>query len=385
MQRDPLQSQSPLEPQVVARTRQALRVAIESSCGRTISIAGREFLFFGGCSYLALSHDPRVVAALTAAARRHGVSSGAARETTGNVVEHEALEGELAQALELEDALLLPEGATANLALGEALAGEFSLAFVDHEAHPSVFMAARLGSPRVQSYASDAALIERLRSADGDAAIWTDGVFPSAGREAQLKGLLESLAPGRGCLIVDDCHGFGVRGARGRGSLEACGIDDPRVIATGTLSKALGTYGGFVAGTRERIAAVRERSALYLGTTPLAPALAAAAREALAILVTEVDRLETYRKAVHEFRIRLRAIGVPLGPLEFPVVAFELDPPQRMRRVHEAALNEGVFLPLIHYAGRGEHGFFRIVWNAAHTQDDLERLVAVLGRALESA
>ena len=88
-------------------------------------------------------------------------------------------------------------------------------------------------------------------------------------------------------------------------------------------------------------------------------------------------------RSLRAFRERLRAQGVPLKPLEFPVVAFELDPPQRMRRVHEAALREGVFLPLIHYAGAGAHGMFRIVWNAAHTAEDLERLARVLGRALE--
>ena len=91
------------------------------------------------------------------------------------------------------------------------------------------------------------------------------------------------------------------------------------------------------------------------------------------------------RSRVREFRKRLGALGVPLKPLDFPVVAFELDPPTRMRRVHEAALKENVFLPLIHYAGSGPNGFFRIVWNAAHTDNDLERLIEVLGRALESA
>ncbi len=385
MQPQPSESQAASGPQAGARARSAQRVAIASSTGRTISIAGRELLFFGGCSYLALSHDPRVLGALNAAAARHGISSGASRETTGNVVEHEALERELAQALELEDALLLPEGATANLALGEALEGEFPLALVDSESHPTVLMAARLGSPRVERFAGAVGPIDQVRSADGEVAIWTDGVFPSSGRAAALNDLLAWLAPGHGCLIVDDCHGFGVRGARGRGSLEACAIHDPRVIVTGTLSKALGTYGGFVAGTRARIAAVRERSSLYSGTTPLAPPLTAAARGALSILVSDMDRLATYQGSVREFRNRLGAIGVPLKPLDFPVVAFELDPPERMRRVHEAALNEAIFLPLIHYAGGGRNGFFRIVWNAAHTRGDLELLVEVLRRALESA
>ena len=361
------------------------RLAVESSTARTIVIDGRQYLFFGGCGYLALAHEPRVLAALSQGAARYGVSSGAARETTGNVCDHEALEREIAAALELEDALLLPEGATANLALGESLDSEFSSAIADAESHPTLLHAARTSGIPLSTYGDDDAALRAIAASTGDVVVWTDGVFPSAGRMAPLAKLLGALPLGRGLLVVDDCHGFGVLGKRGRGSVEAAGIFDARVVVTGTLSKALGTYGGFVAGTRERIANVRSRSAVYAGTTPLAPPLTSAARAALAILVGEPARLATYRSLVSAFRSRLALLRVPMKDMEFPVCAFELAPAARMRQVHEACLREGVFLPLIRYAGAGPDGFFRIVWNAAHTPADLERLVVVLGRALESA
>ena len=135
----------------------------------------------------------------------------------------------------------------------------------------------------------------------------------------------------------------------------------------------------------ERVARVRRRSDLYAGTTPLAPPLAAAARAALAIHVGEPERFAAYRGSTRAFRARLGALGVPLKPLEFPVCAFEQGSPSRMRRVHEIALRERVFLPLIRYPGHGPNAFFRIVWNAAHTPEDLERLARALQRGLESA
>jgi 7-keto-8-aminopelargonate synthetase-like enzyme len=359
------------------------RLAIESSSARTICAGGREYLYFGGCNYLALAHDPRVQAALTAGAARHGISSGAARETTGNVGDHEALEREIAAALELEDALLLPEGACASLALGEAIEGEFSSAIADHESHPTLLHAARSSGSPLSTFADADEALAKIAASRGDMAVWTDGVFPTAGRRAELECLLRGLPAGRGLLVVDDCHAFGVLGRRGRGSLEEAGLRDPRIVVVGTLAKALGTYGGFVAGTHARIAGVRERSAVYAGTTPLPPPLAVAARAALAIHVVEPERHAAYRASVRRFRERLGSLGLPLKPLEFPVVAFEMQGPGRMRRVHEFARGEGVFLPLIRYAGGGPNGFFRIVWNAAHTAEDLDRLESALRRALE--
>lgn len=359
------------------------RLAVERSSARTIVLAGRELLFFGGCGYLALAHEPRVLAALAEGAALLGVCSGAARETTGNVVLHEQLEREIAAALEQEQALLLPEGACANIALFESLNTPPLRCFVDREAHPTLRNAARIADRDCAEFCDEDlhGLRTRLAAIEGELAICSDGVFPSAGRAARIPELLECLPRGRGLLVIDDCHGFGVLGARGRGSLEAAGVRDPRLVVTGTLSKALGSYGGFVAGSRARIAAVRERSELYAGTTPLPPPLAAAARAALAILVGEPARHAEYLRGVERFRAGLRGIGVPLKPLCFPVCAFELEP-ARMLRVHEFAREQGLFLPLIRYSGGGEHGFFRIVWNAAHEQRDLEELLRVLEAAL---
>jgi 8-amino-7-oxononanoate synthase len=361
------------------------RTQVRASTARTVTLGERELLFFGGCGYLALAHEPRVRESLREASFRHGTSSGASRETTGNVEEHELLEAELARFLGLEAALLLPEGALANLALGEALGTRIPHALLDPEAHPTLVRAAGLGGASAAAWDPRKDLASQVSNLDGEVCLWTDGVFPMQGRRADAAALLGALPRGRGLLVIDDCHGFGVLGARGRGSLEAAGVSDERAILTGTFSKALGTYGGFVAGTAERVGRVRARSGLYTGTTPLPPPLAAAARTALCILAEEPQRLERYRRSTAAFRRRMSDLGVALRPLEFPVVAFELESADRMARVHARALDQGVFVPYIRYAGAGEHGSFRIVWNAAHTEDDLERLAGALARALETA
>lgn len=360
------------------------RLPIEASTSRTIRLAGREYLFFGGCGYLALAHEPRVVAKAREAAARHGISAGAARETTGNVREHEELELRIAQALGMEAALLLPEGALANLAVGEAFAGAWECVWLPDEAHVSVRRGVELCQGhrgRIERIALDSNDAHARRDAfagvRGARAIWSDSVFPTDGVIAPLASWSPLLDRDEDALVIDDCHGFGVLGARGRGALEHAGLRGDRALIVGTLSKALGTYGGFVAASRARIDRIRRESGLYLGTTPLAPALAAAALAALEIHVLEPERHRNYLESLRRFRAGLRARGFSLSPLEFPVFALRLSDEARTRALHERGLAQGVFLPFVGYPGQSGR-LLRIVWNAAHTNADLERLLDVL-------
>lgn len=360
------------------------RLPIEASTSRTIRLEGREYLFFGGCGYLALAHDPRVIAKAREAAARHGISAGAARETTGNVREHDELEQRIAQALGMEAALLLPEGALANLAVGEAFAGAWESAWLPDEAHVSVRRGVELCQPhgaRIERISIDAQDASSQREAfaavRGARAIWSDSVFPSDGRLAPLAAWSKLLDREADALVVDDCHGFGVLGARGRGALEHAGLAGERAVIVGTLSKALGTYGGFVAASRARVERIRRRSGLYLGTTPLSPALAAAALAALEIHVGEPARHREYLESLRRFRAGLRARGFSLPELEFPVFALRLGDEATTRALHQRGLARGVFLPFVDYPGQSGK-LLRIVWNAAHTESDLERLLDVL-------
>jgi 8-amino-7-oxononanoate synthase len=360
------------------------------SSASSLTQDGVERVHFGGCGYLGLGHHPRVREALIEALGRYGLGVAASRETSGNAREHELCEEEIAAALGLEAALLCPGGSLANLALAQALESDVRLALIDERAHPSLFGAARAAGMEIAVYPHlDAARAREIAApnASRGVAILTDGVFPGVGIVAPLPELLRAL-PERGILCVDDAHGFGVLGERGRGSLERHGLSDRRVVVTLSLSKALSCHGGAIAGSRELVERVRARSPLWRTSTPIPPALAAAARAALRVLAEEPQ----IRAALARNRARiagtLAGLGIPVPAEPLPVFAFALDPPERMAALHEQLWSQSLLVPLVDYPGgpvRDGGPWFRLAVSAAHTEYQVERLCAALERALAKA
>jgi 8-amino-7-oxononanoate synthase len=359
------------------------RLSISASTSTTATVDGRELIVFAGCDYLSLSHHPRVLAALESGLREFGLSSAASRETTGNTVAHDELEHDIARFLGMEAALLTPDGYLSNLIAAQGMPDAIGTVLIDRESHASVRDALAATGKRVVEYplgdaAGARAHARELRGAPF--AIATDGIFPVLGTLAPLRDLL-ALLPAGGVLIVDDSHGTGVLGERGRGSVELAGLSDPRIVITGTLSKALGCFGGFVAGSRAFVERTRERSRAYVGSTPIPPALARAASEALRIVDEEPAR-----------RARLVELGAPLRetfsgrvralpPVPFPVFAFEPLHPEDVRSGNEALLEAGLLVPLVHYPdGLGD--YFRIALRADHTAEQVQKLVSTLGTGL---
>lgn len=359
------------------------RLPIQSSRGSTVVIDGREFDYFGGCGYLGLAQHPRVIEALVAGAQRHGVSSGAARETTGNALAHDELERDLARHLRCEATVLLSEGATANLAAAQALALEHTLALVDERSHPSLFDAAQAAKLEVRPIAhadSSALRAELARAGTRRAVVATDSVFPSRGEIAPLAEWAQLAAEHGGTLLVDDCHGTGVIGPHGLGALEHSALSGSHVLLTSTLSKALGCYGGFVAGDTKWIELVRTRSNAYLATTPVPPAIAEAARVALDVAFGSPERLGRLRANIALMRSGLERLGMPTPREELPVFAFQLGDAETMRTLEASLRDAGVLAPYIRYPGGPPEGFFRIAVNAAHSLGQIERLIELLER-----
>lgn len=361
------------------------RLEIAASRATAVSIDGREFLYFGGCGYLGLAHHPRVVAALSEGARRYGVSSGAARETSGNALPHEALEADLARTLECGATILLPEGYTANLAAAQALGSDHQVALIDERSHPSLFDAAAVArlETRAVAHSDVYAMRAALAACSGQrAVVMTDSVFPSRGEIAPLRELQLLAGEFDATLLVDDCHGTGVIGARGRGALEHGGLRGARLLLTSTLSKAFGCYGGFVAGDAGWIERVRARSRVYIGTTPIPPALAEAGRVALELAFGSGELVGRMRANVAVLRAGLAHLGLGASGEDLPVFAFALDSAERMERVHLGLRDDGILAPYVRYPGGPPQGNFRLVVSAAHTLDDIERLVEALARRL---
>jgi 7-keto-8-aminopelargonate synthetase-like enzyme len=214
--------------------------------------------------------------------------------------------------------------------------------------------------------------------AGGPFAIFTDGVFPVMRGEAPLPALLE-LLPRDGVLVVDDCHGVGVRGANGRGSVERHGLRDPRIVITGTLSKALGCFGGFVAGSNAHVERTRERSRAYVGSTPIPPALARAGSEALRVHAAEPERREHLQAHVLTLRVAFQSAGRAISAVPFPVFTFQLDSNDAMEVAYRSLYEDGLLVPYVNYPD-SLGGYFRVAVRADHTREQIERLVHALSR-----
>ncbi len=376
------------------------RIGFERVTASTGEINGREHVVFGGCNYLGLAHHPEVHRAVTEGLARWGLTTTASRETTGNTRAHEAMEREVAAFLGKPAAIMTTEGYTANIALGQGLVGRVRTAIVDERSHSSVMFG--LGAPgiRIVTYrhldAADA--IAKAREVGGPSgegvAVMTDGVFAAGGGVAPVGEILKGLGR-RAMMIVDDCHGFVVLGPGGRGTAAHFGVaGDPRVVITTTFGKGLGCYGGAVVGESELIAEVRERSKLYVGTTPAPPPAVEAARVALRLVDREPVLLERLRSNVRRMReVLVEAIGwsalqdprVVLGargeePL-VPIFVFVMEPVEEMRRVQAALGEAGIFMPLIDYPGGPTPWYFRPTVTASHSEEQ----IAALGSALSSA
>ncbi len=359
--------------------------AVERAGSATAHVSGRDVAVFAGCDYLGLAHDPAVVDALARGLERYGVSAGASRATTGNATAHDELEHDLARFLGLEAALLVPDGYLSNLVLAQGIAAECRTALVDHEAHVSFHDALAAADVRVATYDTCAAplaavMAEELRPKPF--AICTDGAYPVLRGIAPLRELL-ALVPRDGWLVVDDCHATGVLGSRGRGSHEHHAISDPRLVVTGTLSKALGCFGGFVAGSRALVERVRARSRAFAASTPIPPALALAGSAAVRILEKDGSRVAALQANVERVRAVLRNHDIHVHRLPLPVFAWKAASPDEGRRIHEHMLDLGILVPHVTYPD-GLGSYFRLAVSAAHTETAIARLDAALQEALRS-
>ena len=366
------------------------RRAIQSGTAATVHVAGRELVLFGGCDYLGLAHHPRVIAAFAEGVKRFGISSSGSRATTGNATAHDELEADLARFFGVEAALLVPDGYLSNIVAAQSLPEEFETVLIDRESHVSIRDAIRISGCGVREYALADARSARECARDlmpSPFAIFTDGVFPVLRAVAPLAELLACL-PQAGLLVVDDCHGVGVLGARGRGSVEHAGIGvehagiaDPRLVITGTLSKSLGCFGGFVAGAGVVVERARTQSRAFIASTPIPPALARAVSVALAVIDDEPQRLERSREHASRLRVLFTRLGLPISSVPLPVLALQLPARERMQHVHERLLARGLLVPLVEYPD-GLGGYLRIVVRADHTDAQVDALIEGLMEAL---
>ena len=358
------------------------RRVVETPQGPVLRVEGRELVAFCSNDYLGLANDPRVVEALQKGAAHWGAGSGAAHLVTGHSAAHHALEEELAAFTQRPRALLFSTGYMANLGVLSALLGRHDTVFEDRLNHASLLDGAVLSRASLRRYphADASALAEQLVDGKGERLVATDGVFSMDGDLAPLPELAVACRRHGAWLMVDDAHGLGVLGEGGRGTLAHFGLaaaDAP--ILMGTLGKAFGTFGAFVAGSEELIETLIQAARPYVYTTAAPPAVAEATRVALRIAQVEEWRREHLRRLVERFRAGAAAIGLPLTGSPTPIQPIVLGDAARALGWSAALEAQGLLVAAIRPPtvppGSAR---LRVTLSAAHGEAQVDRLLDAL-------
>jgi 8-amino-7-oxononanoate synthase len=369
------------------------RVTVEQRApsGRSLTLeGGRELIDFSSNDYLGLAGHPALARAMSECAAHLGAGSGASHLITGHGAEHARLEEELAAFTHRERALLFSTGYMANLAVISALAGRGERVVLDRLSHASLIDGARLSGATLARYAHAAAdEAARLVAADPEHTVLlaTDGVFSMDGDLAPLPELAR-CARGNGLwLVVDDAHGLGVIGANGGGVIEHFGLGcDAVPVLVGTLGKAFGSFGAFVAGSAALIEFLIQKARSYIYTTALPQPVAAATRAALALIRQESGRRERLASLVSRFRNAAHAAGVPLNASSTtPIQPVLLGNPAAALAAQRQLAAAGYWVVAIRPptvpAGSAR---LRITLSAEHTEAQVDALAAELGAVLRA-
>ena len=344
----------------------------------------RTLINFASNDYLSLANDSRVVAAAVEAAGRSGWGAGASPLVSGFRPEHEQLSRDLAAFERVKAVALFPTGFAANLGAIAALVGRGDAVYSDRLNHASLVQGARLSCASLRVYPHGdadrlAAMLARDRGRFRRSMIVTDGVFSMDGDLAPLVDLVRVAEQFGAMLLVDEAHGTGIFGPEGRGACAAAGVEDRVPIRVGTLSKALGSVGGFVASTNRVIDHLINYSATLIYSTALPPAAAAAASAALRISLAEPARREHLQRMSDRLRRGLGSIGDAIPAGEGPIVPIFLGTAERATNAADRLASLGFLVPAIRppTVPRGT-ARLRVSLTALHEEAEVDRLIEAL-------
>ena len=359
------------------------RRTLEAPCGPLARVDGRDLISFCSNDYLGLASDPALIEAACAGARQWGVGSGASHLVSGHQAPHELLEQRLASFTGFEKTLLLSTGFMANLGIVPALVGRGDAVFADKLNHASLIDAVQLSRADSQRYPhGDLTALERLltRSTAKRKLILTDAVFSMDGDLAPLPELLELAERFDAWLVIDDAHGFGVLGPQGRGSLAHFALPHAeRIVYMGTLGKAAGGSGAFVAGSETVVEWLLQRARTYIFTTGSSPAMACALLAGLDLIEHGDDRRTHLRKLGAQLRDGLDDTRWQLMPSPTAIQPVIIGDNHEALRVANALFQRGLWVPAIRppTVPKGT-ARLRVSLTAAHTGEQVAQLVDAL-------
>ena len=391
-----------LKPELEALKQKSLyrlRRVLDGPQGSEVTLEGRRYLNFSSNDYLGLAAHPALAEAARRGLEEYGTGSGAAHLVTGHSRAHHAFEEELAAFTGRQRALLFSSGYMANLGLASALLKRGDRVLEDRLNHASLLDAGLLSGARFARYEHGdvADLHKHLVATErrsrhpasrgistslyvGRTLVMTDGVFSMDGDVAPLPALAQTVEEAGAFLMVDDAHGFGVLGKTGRGTLEHHGLAPGEVpVLMGTLGKACGGFGAFVAGSEALVESLIQSARTYIYTTATPPALAEAGRAALKLLQAEGWRRDRLRALIARFREGAAQLDLKLLPSETAIQPLLVGESAAALKLADALRQQGILAVAIRPptvpAGSAR---LRLTLTAAHTEVQVDRLLEAL-------
>ena len=352
---------------------------VESPCDSNIIIEGREFVSMASNNYLGLANHPAVKQAAIQAIEQWGVGAGAARLISGNMRPHQQLEDDLATFKQVEAALTFGTGYTTNLGLIPSLIDQDGLILADRFCHASLIEACRLSKAKFRVFQhNDAEHLEILLKKRDKACptlVVTEGVFSMDGDLAPLSDLLTLCKNNDAILVIDDAHGTGVMGKNGRGTVEHFGLNPADLIQMGTLSKALGTSGGYVAGAAKLKDYLINTSKPFIFTTAQPPAQAAAASEAIRIILDEPERRQRLWDNRNYLYTEIKAMGFQLTDTQSPILPILLKSSEKALKMSQDLYEAGIYVPAIRPPTVPKNSSrLRLTVSSEHTKEQSKRV-----------
>lgn len=363
------------------RENNLFRTLTELSTGQTpeVKIDGRTYVLLGSNGYLGLSVDPKVIEAARNALLKYGTGSGGSRLVSGSTELHRELEERIARFKNTESAILFSSGYLANIGSVSSLAGEGGIVYSDELNHASIIDGCRLARSRVRVYRhSDLDHLDSLLSSDAGIKtrklIVTDTVFSMDGDLAHLPSLAGLSERYGAMLMVDEAHAAGVLGERGSGATEHFGVEDRVPVVMGTLSKAVGSLGGYIAGSRKLTDFIRNRVRSYIFDTSLPAASLAASLAAIDIIENEPERRERLWRNVGTFKSGLEDIGLTILPSHSAIVPVLIGEAAPTLGFAASLREQGVYTPAVRPPSVPQ-GMCRIraTLMASHTDEHVEK------------
>jgi len=353
---------------------------VENDQGPTLMLDGREVINFSSNNYLGIANHPALAAAAKMAIDRYGCGSGASRLISGNMTLHEELEAKLAAFKGTEAALVFNSGFQVNTGILSTLTGEGDAIFSDALNHASIIDGCRLSRAKtfVYSHGDLDQLEAALKQADGAGRklIVTETIFSMDGDEAPLSGIVDLAEKYGAMVMVDEAHATGIFGDNGAGVVAKLGLSERVAVQMGTLGKALGGFGAYVAGSGALRELLVNRCRSFIFTTSLPPSIMAMAIAAIDLVQREPERREMLWRNCRALKLGLSGLGFSLAESQSPILPLIIGDTDKCMQFSERLLEKGIFAqgirPPTVPPGTSR---LRITLMATHTREHIDRAI----------